>query len=306
MATPPKANAGDLHGILLIDKQRGWTSHDVVARTRGITQQRKIGHTGTLDPMATGLLVLCLGDATRLIEYMTMHDKRYEGEITLGAATDTDDADGTVISTADVPTLTGDDLGKIASGFVGEQMQRPPAYSAVKVAGRRAYAVARSGGKPDVAERPVVVHHLELVQIQPTRLSIRLHCGSGTYVRSIARDIGERLGCGAHLSALRRTHVGDFALTRAVSLDDLERLANLGQLEDVLLPPDDGIAAFDAAILTSGNAANFKHGIAIATDNDRESASPVRIYDAAGSFHGVGRLQGLTGLKPLKVLANSR
>ena len=194
MATPPKTSAGNLHGILLIDKERGWTSHDVVARTRGITHQRKIGHTGTLDPMATGLLVLCLGDATRLIEYMTIHDKRYEGEITLGAATDTDDADGSVISTAAVPRLTADDLTGIASRFVGEHMQRPPAYSAISVGGRRAYAVARGGGTPELAERAVVVHDLELSHLQPNRLSIRLHCGSGTYVRSIARDIGETPG----------------------------------------------------------------------------------------------------------------
>ncbi len=306
MATPPKTSAGNLHGILLIDKERGWTSHDVVARTRGITHQRKIGHTGTLDPMATGLLVLCLGDATRLIEYMTIHDKRYEGEITLGAATDTDDADGSVISTAAVPRLTADDLTGIASRFVGEHMQRPPAYSAISVGGRRAYAVARGGGTPELAERAVVVHDLELSHLQPNRLRIRLHCGSGTYVRSIARDIGQILACGAHLSALRRTQVGDFALAGAASLADLERLANSGELEDVLLPPDEGIAAFDAAILSTANAADFKHGTAIATNNDRESALPVRIYDATGSFFGVGQLQGLTGLKPLKVLANSR
>ncbi|MEO9256647.1 MAG: tRNA pseudouridine(55) synthase TruB, partial [Tepidiformaceae bacterium] len=149
-----------LHGILLVDKPQGWTSHDVVAKTRGLTHERKIGHTGTLDPMATGLLVLCLGDATRLVEYMAGHDKRYEGEITLGVTTDTDDAEGTPIATCSVPELSEPTLSSLASQFSGALSQRPPAYSAVKIGGKRAYAVARGGGVVTIPARPVMVHSL--------------------------------------------------------------------------------------------------------------------------------------------------
>ncbi|MEP7216707.1 MAG: tRNA pseudouridine(55) synthase TruB, partial [Anaerolineaceae bacterium] len=196
---PPASN---LDGILIIDKPAGWTSHDVVAKTRRITRQRRIGHTGTLDPMATGVLVLCLGRATRLVEYMTRHDKHYVGEITLGVTTDTDDAEGDELELKNVPELTEADLRRLEAAFIGDLQQRPPAYSAIKIDGKRAYALARAGAVVELRSRPVVVHELRLDPIAADRLRVEVRCGPGTYVRSIARDIGELVGSGAHLSAL--------------------------------------------------------------------------------------------------------
>jgi tRNA pseudouridine55 synthase len=300
-ARPPSPH----HGILLVDKDQGWTSHDVVAKSRGITGQRKIGHTGTLDPMATGLLVLCLGDATRLVEYMAAHDKRYSGEVTLGATTDTDDAEGTIIATATVPAVADDDLRALEARFRGEQLQRPPAFSAVKVDGQRAYAAARRGNALDLASRPVVVYDIALRRTGATTLAIDVHCGPGTYIRSLARDIGTALGCGGHLSALRRLSVGRFDVDDAVSLAQLQA-AGEGGVEALLWAPDQGIAGTPAAILESGNAARFAHGSTLeTTPGIGPEGAPLRIHDTSGAFRGVAAIDASGGLHALKVLANS-
>ncbi|MGH2634236.1 MAG: tRNA pseudouridine(55) synthase TruB [Tepidiformaceae bacterium] len=295
-----------LHGILLIDKQPGWTSHDVVAKTRGLTGQRKIGHTGTLDPMATGLLVLCLGDATRFVEYMTGHDKRYEGEVTLGTSTDTDDAEGSITGGGVIPELTEAALRQLEVQFSGELLQRPPAYSAVKVAGQRAYAVARSGKKLELAERPVVVYSLRLKRGGPERLVMSVHCGSGTYVRSLARDIGAALECGGHLSALRRVSAGRFNVADAATLDAVAEACAGSGLDELLLPADEGIADTDVAIVTLPHGEEFRHGSVVrCSAGELPAPGPVRIYDTAGSFLGVGRRTGGGELRALKVLAGS-
>jgi tRNA pseudouridine55 synthase len=200
---------------LLVDKPSGWTSHDVVAKVRGLSRQRQIGHTGTLDPMATGLLVLCLGRATRLVEYMVGHDKAYTGIIQLGASTTTDDAEGEVTERAPVPALTADDQRRVAAAFTGRIEQVPPAYSAVKVAGQRAYAVARKGGAVSLGARPVTVYEMALELEGSDRLRIEVRCSSGTYVRSLARDMGVALGTLGHLAALRRKSVGGFGVEDA-------------------------------------------------------------------------------------------
>lgn len=290
-------------GILLIDKPPGWTSHDVVAKARGICRQRRIGHTGTLDPMATGLLVLCLGYATRLVEYMTRHDKSYEGEIVLGVSTDTDDADGTPIATAPVPPLNDDDLRDLAERFTGTIEQVPPAYSAVKVDGQRAYAVARKGEGVELSARSVRIHTLELTILARDRLGIRVDCGPGTYVRSLARDIGQVLGCGAHLAALRRTRVGAFHVREALTLDDLQQVAEAGRLAEVLRAADEGLSEFPAAILAPSTAHSIRNGVRVRfSPGLRNVRGPVRIYDTEGDFIATGEF-GMSGeLRPSKVM----
>ncbi|MCL4230824.1 MAG: tRNA pseudouridine(55) synthase TruB [Dehalococcoidia bacterium] len=292
-----------LNGILLVDKQGGWTSHDVVAKARRLTGQRKIGHTGTLDPMATGLLVLCLGSATRLVEYMVSHDKHYEGLIALGATTATDDAEGEILASRPVPVLSDERLRELERGFMGELQQRPPAYSAVKVAGQRAYAVARRGGVPVLAERRVAVHDVRLEPAGPGHLLVRVHCGPGTYVRSLARDIGEAIGCGAHLAALRRTASGSFRVESAVTLQELETLAQAGLVEEVILAPDEGLAGSGAAIVTVERGQRLRHGVTL-PPVARESwpAAAARVYDAGGSFLGVTRVDESGRIWPLKML----
>ncbi|MGE3076892.1 MAG: tRNA pseudouridine(55) synthase TruB [Dehalococcoidia bacterium] len=296
-----------LDGILLIDKPAGWTSHDVVARARRITGQRRIGHTGTLDPMATGLLVLCLGNATRLVEFLTGHDKRYTGEITLGRTTTTDDAEGDTLAEYPVRELSQGYVDEVSSRFTGPILQRPPAFSALKVAGRRAYDLARSGAAPDLVSRPVTIHSLEVRIAASDRLELDLSCSSGTYVRSLARDLGAALGTGAHLTSLRRHSAGPFTIDSAFTLEAVASAVNNGSLEELILPSDDGLMTMDAAILSREGAHAVSNGMSwnttLAPDCDR---SPVRIYSDSGSFVGVGSVSSLGRIHASKVLERDK
>jgi tRNA pseudouridine55 synthase len=280
-----------LQGLLLIDKEPGWTSHDVVAKSRGITGQRRIGHTGTLDPAATGLLVLCMGRATRLVEYMSGHDKRYEGEIALGISTDTDDAEGGVIGECPVPPIDDAQLRELESRFSGALDQVPPAYSAVKVDGKRAYAVARKGGSLDLQPRRVHVYELDLALKAPGRLGIHVRCETGTYVRSLARDIGRALGCGAHLAKLRRTASGPFRVDKAITVATLERASHEGALLHYIRPMDEGVMDSDAVVLANERGYFLASGqtVRVRTEPWRPSER-ARIYRIDGEFVGMGRV----------------
>lgn len=298
-----KRTESPLHGLILVDKPGGWTSHDVVAVARRITGQRRIGHTGTLDPMATGLLVLCLGQATRLVEYLAGHDKRYTGEVVLGRTTSTDDAEGETLTEAPAPDIDPGMLRELERRFTGEILQVPPAVSAIKVGGRRAYAVARAGGEPRLEPRRVVIRRLVLELRAPGRLGLDIHCGAGTYVRSLARDIGVFLGCGAHLGALRRHTAGPFSVEDAITLERLEDLRARGEVESALRPPDEGMVAHDAAILGAEGAARFGHGVAhVSRAGAERAAATARVYSGAGAFLGVGQVSSSGEIRPLKVL----
>lgn len=289
-----------LTGVVLIDKEPGWTSHDVVARARRLTGQRRIGHTGALDPMATGLLVLCLGRATRLVEYMMAGEKTYEGEIALGRETETDDAEGSVVREAAPPAADADlDLDAVAARFTGEIMQTPPAYSAVKVEGRRAYAVARGGERPELKPRPVRVAALRLERAARDRLRVTVRCGPGMYVRALARDVGRALGCGAHLASLRRTGSGPFRVERAVPVEALA-----AGLDAIVRAADEGVADSAAAILHPDHAAQLRHGETVwARGGFLRPATLARLYGADGAFVGVGRVDEPGRVRALKVVA---
>ena len=302
MSRRRKGDSG-LTGVLLIDKEPGWTSHDVVARSRRLTGQRRIGHTGALDPMATGLLVLCLGRATRLVEYMMPGEKAYEGEIALGQETDTDDAEGRPTRSAPVPE-GAIDLDSIARRFTGEIMQTPPAYSAVKVEGRRAYALAREGEEPELQPRPVSVTALSLERIADDRLRVDVRCGAGMYVRSLARDIGRAIGCGAHLASLRRTGSGPFHVREAVPVEALGAFAGAGKLDEVVRPADEGVAGSAAAILTTSHAEQIRNGqVAWTRGGFLRPATLARLYGTDGSFVGVGEVDVPGRVRALKVVA---
>ena len=302
MSRRRKGDSG-LTGVLLIDKEPGWTSHDVVARSRRLTGQRRIGHTGALDPMATGLLVLCLGRATRLVEYMMPGEKAYEGEIALGQETDTDDAEGQPTRAGVLPQGPVD-LDAIARRFTGEIMQTPPAYSAVKVEGRRAYALAREGEVPELHPRPVRVSALRLERLAADRISVDVRCGPGMYVRSLARDIGRAIGCGAHLGSLRRTGSGPFHVREAVPVEALGAFVQAGKLDEVVRPADEGVAESAAAILTAGHAEQLRSGqMAWARGGFLRPATLARLYGADGSFVGVGQVDEPGRVRALKVVA---
>lgn len=248
----------DLSGVLVVDKPgldkpgpdtaeeapRPYllTSHDVVQRVRRWSRQRRIGHTGTLDPMASGVLVLCLGAATRLVEYYQGHDKHYTAEVTLGVSTDTYDAVGEITERHPVGPLDPARIEAVLAQFRGEIEQRPPIYSALKQGGESLHRKARRGEEVTVEARPVTIHRLDLLSIQaPDRLRLRVECSAGGYVRSLAHDIGAALGVGGHLSYLRRDAAGHFALNEAHSLDAVERAAQAGAFSSLLLPPGVGL-----------------------------------------------------------------
>jgi tRNA pseudouridine55 synthase len=231
MLLPPK----DLHGVLLIDKPTNHTSHDVVARLRGILKTRRVGHAGTLDPMATGVLVMLVGKATSASQYLMSADKEYAGTITLGKVTNTQDAEGETLETRPVPPLTEAEILAAMRTFMGDQYQTPPMFSAVKIDGVPLYKSARKG--EEVAREP---RFIRVSKFEPRRwaapeIDFVLRSSKGTYVRTIAHDLGQKLGCGAHLSKLRRTVSGQFTDTQCVTIEHLQTLA-LPEIEKLLIP----------------------------------------------------------------------
>jgi len=219
------------HGILNINKPTDWTSHDVVARVRRIAGQRSVGHAGTLDPAATGVLLVCLGQATRVAEYLMAGDKTYRALIRLGTTTDTYDADGEVTATGAVPDLSAPDLESALTEFTGEIQQFPPAYSAIKQDGVPLHRRARRGEEIQLQARPVTIYRIDVLEWRSPDLNIDVACAPGTYIRSLAHDLGQRLGCGAHLAGLVRTRSGHFSLDEAITLQALADAAAQGALE---------------------------------------------------------------------------
>ena len=241
-------------GLLLVDKPGGITSHDAIDRVRRALGTRKVGHAGTLDPMATGLLLIGVGRATRLLRFLSDLDKTYEGDARLGVETDTLDADGEVVRTAEVPgSLTPAAIRAAMSDLEGESMQRPPAYSAVKVGGRKLVDAARAGESLEAAARAIRVRGFELVRAAGADLEFHVTCSSGTYVRVLLSDVGTTLGCGAHLTRLRRTAIGPFDVAGATTPDDpgdplpIERA--VAHLPRLMLEPEEAVAAGHGRIL---------------------------------------------------------
>jgi tRNA pseudouridine55 synthase len=272
-----------MHGFLNIDKPAGPTSHDVVARVRRLSRQKRVGHAGTLDPAATGVLVVALGAATRLIEYVQdATAKRYRAVVRLGVTTTTDDAEGQITRTAPVPSLDPSELEAALAPFRGPIMQTPPMYSALHHQGRRLHELAREGVTVERAARPVTIERLDLLSWSPPLLTLDIVCGKGTYIRALARDLGEALGCGAHLQALRRTAVGAFVIADAVPLDALVPDQEDGghaspgipgplapgpsqvTVSAALLPPECAVADWPALDLSAAEAQQIRNGQAIA------------------------------------------
>jgi tRNA pseudouridine55 synthase len=273
-------------GILLLDKPGGMTSNAALQRAKRVLGIGKAGHTGALDPMATGLLPLCFGQATKVSAFLLDADKRYRAEITLGAETDSGDADGTVTDSSPVGQYTPEQIESVLERFRGPIEQVPPMYSALKHRGKRLHELARAGIEIERRARAVVIHSLRLLGRTPERLSLSVHCSKGTYIRSLAADIGRALGCGAHLTALRREGSGPFSLTDAVSLMALEPLPRC-DARALLLPPDAAVPDWPRVDVGSQAAADIRHGRAVSTELD--SHENVRIY-ADTRFLGLGRI----------------
>ena len=225
----------ELEGVLLVDKPSEHTSHDVIARLRGKLRMRKIGHAGTLDPMATGLLIVLVGKATRVSQFIISLDKEYEGTIELGKTTDSQDADGETMETRPVPAFSEPDIRAAMQGFLGDQYQKPPMFSAIKIGGVPLYKMARKGEDVEREPRFIRVMSWDLTRFALPHLDFRLRCTKGTYVRTLAHDLGSKLGCGAHLCALRRTATDRFNVSQAMTMEEIEALS-LPEIEKRLIP----------------------------------------------------------------------
>ncbi len=230
----------ELEGILLVDKPREHTSHDVVARLRGKLKMKRVGHAGTLDPMATGLLIILVGKATRVSQYLISLDKEYEGTVEFGKVTDTQDADGEMMETRPVPHLTEAELKAAMQGFLGDQYQTPPMYSAIKIDGVPLYKSARKGEEVEREPRFIRVMNWDVTRFAMPQFDFRLRCTKGTYVRTLAHDLGQKIGCGAFLAALRRTATDKFNVSEALTLDQILALS-LPEIEKRLIAPRDAV-----------------------------------------------------------------
>jgi tRNA pseudouridine55 synthase len=277
-----------MDGVLVIDKPTGPTSFDVVRQVRSLLKLKKVGHTGTLDPMATGVLPLCLGEATKVAGFITEGDKAYDATVRLGAETDTQDAQGQVTASAPVPPLTPALLEAALARFRGTYAQVPPMYSAVKVAGKRLYELARAGEEVERAARQVTVHELVLRDFSAERLHLSVRCSKGFFVRTLAHELGRALGCGAHLEALRRTHSGPFALAHALPLADLPALARQGALAARLVSMSDALSELPAVRVGAAEAQRVSHGVPVEVPAGRPGR--VRVVGPDGALLAVAEL----------------
>jgi len=289
-------------GILLLDKPPGITSNAALGRAKRVIGIKKAGHTGTLDPMASGLLVLCFGQATKVAGFLLDADKSYEADVRLGVTTSSEDSEGEVIERRPVPPLDEERIGSVLDRFRGPIEQVPPMHSALKHKGQRLYDLARRG---EVVERPprsVVIHALELVRYDGETLRLQVRCSKGTYIRSLARDIGEVIGCGAHLAGLRRTISAPFGIQDAVELEVLETLTR-DQAHALLIPPDRALEHLPAVELEDQQARRITQGQRLA-GLAAVHRGQVRIYGPT-AFLGVGEMDGLGHLKPVRLFSTA-
>ena len=275
-----------LNAVVLLDKPPGCTSNQALQQVRKIYGASKAGHTGSLDPAATGMLPICFGEGTKLCGYLLGAAKTYEAEGVLGAVTDTDDADGEIITRSDVPVISQQKMQQTVIGFLGESMQRPPIYSAIKKNGIRAHKMARNGEIPELEPRRVNVHEIELLQFDGVRFSVRMRVSKGTYVRSIVRDIGELLGCGAHVTMLRRLSVSPFDGHAMHSVGDIQE-----HTDKLLLSVDEVVSDWPRQTLDETTALKFRHGSKPALDNSSQACDKLlRVYGPQDSFLGLGKI----------------
>lgn len=279
------------NGVINIYKEKGFTSHDVVAKLRGILQQKKIGHTGTLDPDAVGVLPVCLGNATRLADMLTDRDKEYEAVMQLGVTTDTQDMSGTVLEEKEVRSSV-EEVAEAVCSFVGGYEQVPPMYSALKVNGKRLYELARQGREVERQPRSVKLYHIEILSMELPKVSLRVSCSKGTYIRTLCHDIGARLGCGAAMSSLKRIKSGCFTLDTAITLSRLEKLRDENQIEKVLVPVDAMFEELAQVHVPDMYIKAVQNGNSFFLQQIMERCmfgpdEEVRVYDGNGRFYGI-------------------
>ena len=292
-----------INGIINIYKEEGFTSHDVVAKLRGILHFRHIGHTGTLDPMATGVLPVCIGSATKLCDMETAKTKIYEAVVLFGTATDTEDVTGKVIKTLPV-NCDETQLKEAFKAYTGDILQTPPMYSAIKLDGKKLYELARAGKTADVAKRPVTIHSIELLDLEKDEngflkeASIRVTCGKGTYIRSLCRDLGEELSTCACMKKLTRIKTGRFEIKDSVKLSEVAEAAGEGRAEKFILPIDEYFNEYPALYTKKDSDKLLRNGNPLRKNEVEEceiQSDRYRVYDSLGDFYGIYYRDNETG-----------
>ena len=281
-----------IHGIINVYKEKGYTSHDVVAKLRGIAGQKKIGHTGTLDPDAEGVLPVCLGKATKVCELLTDKDKTYRAVLFLGQTTDTQDASGTVLETSDVSNLNESQVTEAVQSFVGEYAQIPPMYSALKVGGKKLYELAREGKTVERKARNVMIHSIKILRVDLPRVEMEVSCSKGTYIRTLCHDIGEKLGVGGCMESLLRVQVGRFVLADSLRLSEIQKAKEDGNLEKILQPIDSVFEQYRAVRIRPDQEKRLQNGNSFRKPDrlqNYDNQEMVRVYDSNGHFAAVYR-----------------
>ncbi|MDQ2885269.1 MAG: tRNA pseudouridine(55) synthase TruB [Chloroflexota bacterium] len=296
-----------MDGILNISKDTGMTSHDVVAKIRKLLKQKRVGHAGTLDPAASGVLPICIGQGTRVAEYLSESGKAYRAEIRFGVVTDTYDAEGTILRTTDASELTLARIEEVLPQFLGSQMQMPPLYSAIKIQGQPAYKRMRAGEEITLEARPVEIYRLQIAAWEAPVLTLDVECSKGTYIRSLAYDLGEQVGYGAHLTGLVRTRSGPFTLAESISLAQLALAVEQGTVAACVFPADFALQQYPALYLDAETVERVLHGNAFRYE-EQASIQPgselARIYDSSGHFLAIATWNSEQQMwQPKKVLA---
>lgn len=302
-----------INGIINVYKEKGYTSHDVVAKMRGILKIKKIGHTGTLDPDAEGVLPLCIGNATKLVDLITDKDKTYEAVLKLGTTTDTQDITGTILTMAEV-TATIPEIEEAIRSYIGEYMQLPPMYSAIKVNGKKLYELARQGKEVERKRRKVYIHDIRIGKMDEAEheVCLSVDCGKGTYIRTLLHDIGAKLGCGGTMKSLTRTAVGSFRLEDAYKLSEIEELVRNEQIQTIVFPTDEVLSGYGRITVARENSKLIYNGNPFRNDHIIEpmqhpSTEWVRVYDADNNFIGIYQYDNdKKSYRPVKMFATKQ
>ncbi len=302
MTDTPRRRAEPIDGLLLLNKPAGLTSNQALQRVKRLLNAKKAGHTGSLDPAATGMLPLCFGEATKVCPYLLNADKTYRVTARLGIATDTGDADGKEIDSVDVPTKSGEEWAEVLRTFMGESEQIPPMYSALKQNGKRLYELARKGVTVERDARPIRIDEIELIEAAGTRLVFRVRCSKGTYIRVLVEDIARSVGTVAHTARLHREGVGDFLAKDMLDLSALEADAADGALvlHKRLMPPDTALTGLPAVTVSADDGLRFSMG-QVLDGHDSEPSGLVRVYDDEPRFLGVGEVSEVGSISPKRV-----
>lgn len=300
----PKKRGRDVHGIFLLDKHQGESSNDVMQKVKRLFQANKAGHTGALDPLATGMLPVCLGEATKFSQFLLDSDKRYLVTAKLGERTDTSDADGQVVQVRE-HHVNAEDILAALPAFRGEILQVPTMFSALKHQGKPLYEYARAGITVEREARPITIFELKFIEYQAPFLTLEVHCSKGTYIRTLVDDLGEKLGCGAHVTMLRRLAVADYPQAKMMSLADLQKLAEtepLAELDKLLLPMDSAVSTLPKLALNAEQTKAIGFGQRVKFDNEQQIYGQVRLFSDSELFLGVAEVDQYNVIRPSRLV----